>query len=278
MHTVWPYLSGIGCSVCFGLATIFEQVAAKRQANIESLNPSQLFNLARQLPYTLGIILDLVGWVLFIVASRTLPLYLVMSFVAASLVVTAITARLYLSIKIRRSEAVAISSIMLGIILLGTSAESSTNQAINYYFKFLVEIFPIPIAILGWSILKTPKSSYSVVGISVLSGLAFGGTGLVAKVINFNGLNLHSLFQPLILSLLAYGALGLLLLASALQRGVVNKVNSIMFATELVIPSFLGIIFLGDRASHGLWPVMVAGFAFVSAGIIIISLPSKIKA
>jgi uncharacterized membrane protein len=60
-------------------------------------------------------------------------------------------------------------------------------------------------------------------------------------------------------------------LPAALQRDNVNRVNGMMYSSELAVPSLLGIAFLGDRARAGTWPFMVAGFIFVVAGTILIA-------
>jgi hypothetical protein len=118
--------------------------------------------------------------------------------------------------------------------------------------------------------LRVTKSRHATLVLSALAGLAFGGTGLASRIIS-----LHTIMQPLVLSLLGYGALGMLFLAAALQRDTVNRVNSVLFSSELAIPSLLGILFLHDGARHGAWPIMIAGFGSVIVGTVIIAFDTK---
>ena len=271
MQNIFPYLEGIGCSLCYGLATILQQVAAKRQETIESLNPSHLLRLFRQGPFILGIVLDLVGWGLFLLAARTLPLFLVLAFVASSLGTTALVARLFLATKSSMGERLAIVAVMVGIILLGITAEPSTARAVNRSFTLGIEWAPIPMAIIGAGLLKARGRRYGALLLALLAGLAFGGTGVIARFIEVTSFGVQDIFQPLVLSLVAYGALGMYLLPAALQRDSVNRVNGMLYSSELAVPSLLGIAFLGDRARAGTWPFMLAGFVFVAAGTILIA-------
>jgi hypothetical protein len=270
---ILPYLEGIGCSLCYGYATIYEQVAVRRQKSIGSLHPSHLVRLAKQGSYIFGIVLDILGWVLFLLAARRLPLFLALSFVAASLVVSAVLARKYLGTKENSRERFAIIGMMVGLIILGAVAQPSSGHSMNQAFKIGLESAPVLLGILGLALLRTPQRTYSTFGLAALSGLAFGGTGLVARVIHIGHLTPH--FILLSGALVLYGALGALFMAAALQRDTVNRVNGSLYASELVIPSVIGMIFLGDRARHGLWPVLVLGFICVIASVMVIALDTR---
>jgi hypothetical protein len=270
---ILPYLAGIGCSLCYGYATIYEQVAVRRQKSIGSLHPSHLIRLAKQGSYVFGIVLDIVGWILFLVAARRLPLFLALSFVAASLVVSAVLAHKYLSVKESSRERFAIIGMMVGLIILGAVAQPSSGHSMNQAFKIGLESAPILLGILGLALLRAPQRTYSAFGLAALSGLAFGGTGLVARVIHIGHITPH--FILLSVALVLYGALGALFMAAALQRDSVNRVNGALYASELVIPSMIGIVFLGDRARSGLWPVLVLGFVCVVASVLVIALDTR---
>lgn len=273
MDHVLPYLAGIGCSLCYGAATIFEQIAVRRQKSIRSLHPSHLVRLVRQESYILGIALDLAGWILFLLAARKLPLFLALSFVAASLTVSAVIAHKYLGVKENNSERFAIIGMMVGLIILGAVAQPSNGHTMNQAFRIGVESAPVLLGVLGLALLRAPQRTYSAFGLAALSGLAFGGTGLVARVIHVGQITPH--FILLSIALILYGALGALFMAAALQRESVNRVNGALYASELVIPSILGTIFLGDRARSGLWPVLVLGFICVVASVVVIALDTR---
>lgn len=271
VHELLPYLAGIGCSLCSGTATVLEQVAARRQKSIRSLHPYHFIKLFQQGPYAIGIILDLVGWGLFLLAARTLPLFLDLSFLAAGLVVTAIVAQAHSKTKISRTEMRAIGLVMIGITLLGVVAQPSSVHSVNHNFVLAIEVFPVVLALVGASWLRTGNTRASALALAGCSGLAFGATGIISRIIHIYHFDLHTVVQPLALALIAYGALGMLFLSAALQKETINRVTSTLYASELALPSLLGILFLGDSARGGLWPLVAAGFLCVIIGTVAIA-------
>lgn len=271
MHVLLPYLAGIGCSLCSGIATVLEQIAARRHTAIHSLHPSHFVRLFQQAPYVFGIILDLIGWGLFLFAARTLPLFLDLSFLAAGLMVTAITAQLRASTKISHAEKRAIALVMAGIVLLGLVAQPSSVHSVSHHFVVILEVFPVVIALIGAGWLRMDHTQRTASALAICSGLAFGATGIISRIIHIAHFDLHTIAQPLVISLIAYGALGMLFLTAALQKGAINRVTSALYSSELAIPSLLGILFLGDRARHGLWVFLIVGFACVAIGTVSIA-------
>lgn len=271
VHAVLPYIAGIGCSLCSGVATVLEQVAARRQTAISSLHPSHFVKLFGQGPYVLGIVLDLLGWGLFLFAARSLPLFLDLSFLVGGLVVTAIVAQVYSKIKSSPTEKLAIALVMLGIILLGIVAQPSSAHSVNHHFVLVIEVFPVLLALGGVSWLRASNSRRAALVLAGYAGLAFGATGIISRIIHISHFDLHAILQPLVAALIAYGALGMFFLTAALQKDNINRVTSTLYSSELAIPSLLGIVFLGDRARHGLWPVVALGFLFVIIGTISIA-------
>lgn len=278
MHvTAFPYLAGIGCSLCYGGATILELLAARRQEKIDSLHIKHLAGLLKQKYYLLGVILDFTGWILFLLTSKSLPLFLTMSFVVLSLGVTAVLAASLLSIKTSRTSELAIGIIMAGIVGLGFAAQPSHAYLSGATFKLVLELATLPTIIAGTILLKGKTKAYTSGLIAMLSGLAFGVTGLIARVIHISHLDAHSILQLMVLALIVYGIIGAVLMAAALQRDAINRVNCILFTTELVVPSLIGLIFLSDRPRQGYWPLTIISLVFIVAATIVVTLDSKVE-
>lgn len=271
MHTLLPYLAGIGCSLCYGLATILEQAGARNHKAIRSLHPSHFVQLFRQFPYISGIVLDLLGWVLFLAAARSLPLFLDLSFVTASVMVTAVLAHLFFHIKNTKTEVIAISVITLGLILLGIAAKPSAATNVSHAFRLALEFSPVIIAVVGLYSLKINGRKVSAMMLAICAGLSFGATGLVSRIIHIQHYDFHTIVQPLTAALVCYGVLGMLLLAAALQKDNLNRINSVMYASELTIPSILGILYLGDSTRPGLWILFIVGFVMIFIGTLAIA-------
>src|SRR5581483_5401700 len=135
MHVFLAYLCGLGCSLCYGVSTVLQQDGVKRQDNIESLHLAHAYKLFQQAPYRIGIILDIFGWLFFLYASRELPLFLSLSFVSFSLVVTAVIANIFRGVKISQTEKLSLGLIFIGLVILGVIAEPSEIQLHNQTFK-----------------------------------------------------------------------------------------------------------------------------------------------
>lgn len=272
MPSLLLFVAGLGCSLCYGLATLLEQIAAKQQKEITSLNPKHLIGLFKQLPYVVGILLDFIGWGLFLIVARRLPLFLALSFVSFSLVITAIAAQLHFKIKSTNREKLAIAGMLIGLVLLGVLAKPSVDNTVSHSFNLVLELSPLVIGLVAVLALRDKKSNRSALVLASLSGISFGVTGLISRVVQLNIWHFQGIFQLLVLALVVNGALGAILLAAALQRSSINKVNSLLFSSELILPSLAGIIWLHDKVKTGLWPLMALGLIAVAISTVVITL------
>src|SRR5207244_13437615 len=98
------------------------------------------------------------------------------------------------------------------------------------------------------------------IGLALCAGLAWSGTGIAARVLQIPSQASRLLIDPVALCLAAYGILGVLLFATALQRGSVTAAAALVFTVETVRPSLLGVLFLSDRARAGFAPIALLGF------------------
>jgi drug/metabolite transporter (DMT)-like permease len=274
MDHALAYLAGFGCSICYGFATIFELIAAKQQERITSLHPHQLISLFKKNYYLIGIALDFIGWLLFLVSSQKLPLFLSMSFVAFSLVVTAIASHFIFKTKTHNKDIVAILFIVIALTSLSFVAKPSGAGHVSRTFSILLKLMPIALGFIGYILLKLEDKKYVALALAALAGICFGATGLIARVIQFDHFNFKSIFQIYVLSLIVYGILGAIFLAAAMQKESINRINCALYSVELIVPSLIGLLFLQDKAKSGLWPVMVISLLVVVAATIVVALDS----
>ncbi len=96
-------LLALGCSVCYGTATVL-QAAATRSVDAgdsdSGVDAALLLRALRQWRYLVGIGLDGLGFLLQVAALRLVPIYVVAAAIAASLAVTAIVAAWVLSTRL----------------------------------------------------------------------------------------------------------------------------------------------------------------------------------
>ena len=87
-----------------------------------------------------------------------------------------------------------------------------------------------------------------------------GGAGIAARVVVVPDQWWRLALEPTAWALLGYGLLGVLLFATALQRGSAISTAAVTFAVETVVPAAVGLLALGDRARPGFGLVATVGF------------------
>jgi drug/metabolite transporter (DMT)-like permease len=85
----------------------------------------------------------------------------------------------------------------------------------------------------------------------------------------------HLVIDPVALALAAYGLLGVFLFAAALQRRAVTAVSAVVFTVETVVPSLVGLLFLGDRTRPHLAAVAAVGITVTVAAAIALASRSE---
>jgi hypothetical protein len=246
-------------ALSYGVGSVMQAVAAGRADMRPNLDPMLLVRLAGDSTYVASLALDLVGFIASVVALRTLPLFMVQSAVAGSVGVTAVVASVAFGVRLRRYEHTALVGLLVGFVFLAVSARpghaTSPGDAGHW---LLVSGVAIVVAIGAVSArLEDPKAG---VGLALGAGLSFAGTGIAARQLAVPHLGWHLLIHPVVLALLSYAVLGVLLFATALQRSSVTAVAALVFLVETVVPSAIGLFFLGDRARPHLAVAAAAGF------------------
>ncbi|WP_203674949.1 MULTISPECIES: hypothetical protein [unclassified Streptomyces] len=264
-------LCALGAAVCFGVASVFQAVAARAATpGSGSGVDARLFVRAlRQWRYVAGLGLDTAGFALELVALRVLPIYAVGAALAASLAVTAVAAARMLKVRLKGVEWGAVAAVCGGLGMLGLASGPEGDG--------------VGSTALRWGVLAT---SFAVLGLGVLAGrlpdraraaaLGFGagiGFGVVEVAVRLvDDLSLGAVLgNPAAYALLIGGGAAFLLLTSALQRGSVTAATAGMVIGETVGPALVGVIALGDRTRPGLEPLAFAGFALAVLGALVLA-------
>jgi hypothetical protein len=99
------------------------------------------------------------------------------------------------------------------------------------------------------------------VGLAACAGLGFSGTAIAGRAVHVPHHLWHLAAEPVAIALVLYGACGMLMFASALQRGSVTATSAVMLGVETVVPSIVGLAALGDGTRAHFEIVAVVGFA-----------------
>ena len=271
MSVVFPIASAAGAALCYGTGTVLQDVAAHRVEQSTSLDLRLLLRLGRQLPYLSGLAVDFLGWVLSLVALRSLPLFVVQPAVSASVGVTAVGAAIFLHERLNRSQIVAVGLLLVGLTFLGLCASAEGPGHIGAAGGGLLLCGTGVVAIAGVVCARTKTHRTGPV-LASLAGVAFGGTALAARVLVVPDIWTRLLRDPVVWALVAYGVLGTLLFATALQHGPVTIVTAALFASETIGPAAIGVLFLGDRVKPGTAPLAVSGFIVTITCVLVLSL------
>jgi drug/metabolite transporter (DMT)-like permease len=260
-------IAAIGCSICNGISTVQQKIGADKEPNVKTLDATLLLRLLRNGPYMFGTVLELAGYGLSLVALRILPLFLVQSVIAASVVVTAVGDRLILHTKISHRNIFAIIIVLIGLVFLSISAEPSRAVMGSSSVRLLLELSPILIGVIGIVFIYI-RNNISAMVLAALAGLSFGTTSTIGRIIVYP----HPLWRlgesPLTWGLIASALLGQYLFTLALQRTTATKGNATMIALQTLGPALCGLIFFNDKIRSGYELIVVLGAALVIIGCI----------
>ena len=260
----WALLGVVATSVCYGVGSILQAVAARRVATITGLAPGMLLRLVRQGPYLASLVLEGFGFLASVVALRTLPLFLVESAVASSVGVTTVVAVKVLGARLRTPELLALAGLALGLVLLAVTAEPGNGNALTGSGSWVLLAGVAVVAVAGLGLARL-RGRWGAVGLAAASGAAFGGLGIAARVLVVPDALWQLVLSPTVWSLIGYGILGMALFAMSLQRGSVTATAAVAFSVETVLPAGIGLAFLGDAARPGLAPIATLAFVLTLA-------------
>ena len=249
----------------YGVGAVLQALGARRAGAACSTG---VLAMARQPVFLLGLLADLVSWVISRFALHTLPLFAVQTILAGSLAVTVLLAGVVLGAELRRPDRYAIIATMAGLVIVGISAGEEEAKDITHLLKIGI-LLGIPAVIaLGLFAMKLGKS----VVLAVLAGAAFTGSALAARAVHIKDESITgTLTEPLMWAVLVYAVLALGLHAVALMRGSVGPVTAAMWATEVLVAAVIGAIALGDHMRPGWTIPAIIGISLTLAATIVLA-------
>jgi drug/metabolite transporter (DMT)-like permease len=267
-------LLALGCSVCYGTATVLQAVATRSVdagSSDSGVDAVLLLRALRQWRYLAGIALDGLGFLLQVAALRLVPIYVVAAAIAASLAVTAIVAAWVLSARLSTLEWAAVGVVCASLAMLGLAAgpEGSERGPAGLGWALLVVVAVLLIAGAAAGRLGD-RSRALVLGLG--AGGGFGVVEVAVRLIDpIDPTKAAFYTNPAVYAVITGGTAGFLLLTSALSRGSVTTAVAGMVVGETVGPALVGVAWLGDRTREGMSWMVVAGFVIAVAGTLALS-------
>ena len=220
-----------------------------------------------------GMALDVVGFVGSVVSARLIPLFLAQTIMSANLVVTAVLGVLFLRVRLRTRDWVAIAVVVVSLCVLGftsgTIGEDTTGPVVHWG----VLVFSITILIVGVGLLRL-LGARGAVAAGLIAGVLFGTMAVAVRVVD--GIDplrpAVVLADPAAWAVVIAGVGGFYLFTVALQIGSVTGASAALVAGETVIPGIVGVVLLGDTSAPGLGWLVVVSFAAAVAGAVAVAL------
>lgn len=259
-------ICALGSAVCYGTASVLQAIAARatQPGTGSGVDAALLLRALRQWRYIAGLALDGLGFVLQIVALRSIPIYAVGAALAASLAVTAVVAARLLHVRLSGIEWGAVAVVCAGLAMLGLASGEEGDKAGSSALRWSMLGIAFAVLLVGAAAGRLPDKPRALV-LGLGAGCGFGVVEVSVRLIDSVALP-GVLANPALYALLLGGAAAFLLLTSALQRGSVTTATAGMVIGETIGPALVGVVWLGDRTREGLTWLAVAGFVVAVAG------------
>ena len=264
-------------AVFYGIASVMQSVAAHEASNRRpqdadagGVDPGLLPRMLRQWRFVVSLCLDALGFVAQLIALQRLPLFAVQAIVAANLAVTAVVASLVIKVRLSWREWLAVTGVVAGVGLLGSSAGPEGASEAGVVFKLALIVAIAALGLVGLAAARLLRDPARTLALGLVAGFGYGVIGIAARVLNgFAPLTL--LRDPAAYAVAAAGIVSFMFYATALEGGSVTVATAAVVLAETLPPAVIGVVFLGDRTRPGLEPAAIAGFLLAVASAVMLA-------
>jgi drug/metabolite transporter (DMT)-like permease len=260
----WGLAGALIACLCYGVATVFQAMGARRVEGSEGVDPRLLMRVLGSLPFLLGTAMDAFGLIFNLFALRKLPLFEVQGIVNTNLAVTAVFAGLLLNIHLMRRDKVAVAAVVGGLVLLGLAAGPEGTGTFSVTGRWALLGVSLLLAATALVLGNVYKSAHPAL-LGTVAGFLFGVFGLAVRILpSVEPAKLVT--DPAAYAAIIASATGFLFFTTALQRGSVNATAAALVVGETAVPALIGVTLLGDSARPGYGVVGVFGFLLAVGG------------
>jgi len=264
-------------AVFYGIASVMQSVAAHEASNRRpqdadagGVDPGLLPRMLRQWRFVVSLCLDALGFVAQLIALQRLPLFAVQAIVAANLAVIAVVASLTIKVQLSWREWLAVTGVVAGVGLLGSSAGPEGASQAGVVFKLALIVAIAALGLVGLVAAWLLRDPARTLALGLVAGFGYGVIGIAARVLNgFEPLTL--LRDPAAYAVAAAGIVSFMFYATALEGGSVTVATAAVVLAETLPPAVIGVTFLGDRTRPGLEPAAIAGFLLAVASAVMLA-------
>jgi drug/metabolite transporter (DMT)-like permease len=270
-------VAALTSAFCYGIAAVMQAMAirsaSRRPARIRDgspaagrVDPGLIVRLLGQWRFVASLGIDIIGFLAQLVALRRLPLFAVQAVIASNLAVTAVFAAWLMQVRLRLAEWLAVTGVIVGVGLLGTSAGAEGAADVGRPFQIALMVAVVVVALAGMAAARLPGPARTPL-LGACAGLGYAVLAVSARILP--GFSVTQLVRsPAAYTLAAAGIVSFMLYATALESGSVTVATAAVVLVETVPPAIVGVMFLGDTTRHGLTGVAVSGFVLAVASAV----------
>jgi drug/metabolite transporter (DMT)-like permease len=270
-------VAALTSAFCYGTAAVMQAMAvrsaSRRPARIQDgspaagrVDPGLIVRLLGQWRFVASLGIDIVGFLAQLVALRRLPLFAVQAVIASNLAVTAVLAAWLMQVRLRMAECLAVTGVIVGVGLLGTSAGGEGAADVDPPFQVALMVAVAVVALAGMAAARLHGPARTPL-LGACAGLGYAVLAVSARILP--GFSVTQLVRsPAAYTLAAAGIVSFMLYATALESGSVTVATAAVVLAETVPPAIVGVMFLGDTTRHGLTGVAVSGFILAVASAV----------
>ncbi|MFV2094268.1 hypothetical protein ACFHW1_02035 [Micromonospora sp. LOL_014] len=251
----------------YGVAHLFQAVAAARTTVRRCFDPGLLLRLARQPVYLIGLGCQCLAFVLAFLARRDLPLFLVQASVAAALGVTALLGVLTLGWRLPTAEVVLLVLLLVGVTALVVAARPAPAHPLGPRAVAVIALAGLLIAACGAGAARLDGPAAAVL-LGLLAGFAFSAAAVASRPLAGTASYRDLVTEPLLYLLIAHSAIGQWLIGLAMQRGSVTAAIAAMDAAGAVPAAIVGLLLLNDKIWPGREWLAAVGFLITLAAVL----------
>jgi drug/metabolite transporter (DMT)-like permease len=262
-------------ALCYGVAAVMQAMAirsaSRRPARVREgdpaagrVDPGLLIRLLRQWRFVVSLVIDIVGFLAQLVALRRLPLFAVQAMVASNLAVIALLAAWLMRARLALLEWLAITGVIVGVGLLGSSAGAEGAATVGPAFQIGLMVTVACVGVAGMAAAKLPGRARTPL-LGAIAGLGYAVLAIAARILP--GFAPGQLVRsPAAYTLAAAGIVSFLMYASALEGGSVTVATAAVVLCETLPAAAVGVMFLGDSTRRGMLGLAIPGFILAVAG------------
>jgi len=272
----WGLAGALVACLCYGVATVFQAMGARRVEGSEGVDPRLLMRVLGSLPFLLGTAMDAFGLVFNLFALRGLPLFEVQGIVNTNLAVTAVFAGLLLKIRLTARDKAAIGAVVGGLVLLGLAAGPEGTGTFSGAGRWALLGVSLLLAVAALVLGNVFKSAHPAL-LGTVAGFLFGVFGIAVRILPSIAPD-RLVTDPAAYAAVIASVTGFLFFTTALQRGSVNATAAALVVGETAVPALIGLTLLGDSARPGYGVVGVFGFLLAVGGALALARFAEIPA